>query len=111
MIARKVFVLGMVAAFTFLATSLVQAEESTVTTISVKGMHCAGCASKVASKLDALAGVQKSKVDAEKSVAIVTPKPKSALSPKALWEAVEKAGYEPIKLVGPSGTFTEKPKS
>jgi Cu+-exporting ATPase len=40
----------------------------------------------------------------------VTPKPKAVLSPKALWEAVEKAKKTPAKLEGPSGTFTAKPK-
>ncbi len=43
--------------------------------------------------------------------AAVKPKPKAAPSPRALWEAVEKAGQKPVKLEGPSGTFTSKPQS
>jgi copper chaperone CopZ len=74
-------------------------------------MHCAGCAAKVAGNLKAIQGVAGAQVDAEKEVAIVTPKSAATLSPRALWEAVEKAGYKPAKLVGPSGAFTSKPKS
>lgn len=81
------------------------------TTIAVEGMHCVVCASKVASNLQSVAGVHKAQVDAEKAVAVVTAKSSAAPSPLALWEAIEKAGYKPIKLVGPTGTFTAKPKS
>src|SRR5262249_43948091 len=43
--------------------------------------------------------------------AVVMPKPGQAVSPRALWEAVEKAGKTPTKLEGPSGTFTARPRS
>lgn len=95
-----------------LAANTVRAEDTpATTTISVEGMHCAGCASKVAKKLEAITGVAKANVDAEKSVATVAAKPSTNPSPKAMWEAVEKAGYKPTKLVGPAGTFTSKPKA
>ena len=42
--------------------------------------------------------------------AIVVPKGDATLSPLELWEAIEKAGKVPVKLEGPSGTFTSKPK-
>ena len=96
---------------TLLAAGLVQAADPPATTISVQGMHCAACASKVAGNLQAVTGVNKAQVDAEKAVAVVTAKANTAPSPRALWEAVEKAGYKPTKLVGPAGTFTTKPKS
>lgn len=79
-------------------------------TINVQGMHCAGCASKVSTNLQGIQGVQKATVDAAKAVAVVTSKSDANPSPKALWEAVEKSGYKPTKLVGPTGTFTSKPK-
>ncbi len=47
----------------------------------------------------------------EAKTATVTRKPQTALSPRALWEAVEKAGKQPMKLEGPNGTFTAKPQS
>ena len=99
------------AAVTLSATNLLQAADLPATTISVQGMHCAGCASKVAGNLQAVAGVQKAEVNAETAVAIVTAKANVAPSPRAMWEAVEKAGYKPTKLIGPTGTFTAKPRS
>lgn len=81
------------------------------TTISVPDMHCMGCAKKMAAKLYEVPGVATVKADVEKTTIIISPKPQQASSPKLLWEAVEKAGYKPAKLEGPSGRFTEKPKS
>jgi hypothetical protein len=40
----------------------------------------------------------------------VTPRPQVALSPRALWEAVEHAKKVPVKIEGPHGTFTAKPQ-
>ena len=86
------------------------AAEVKTTTILVKGMHCGGCAKKVATKLKAIPGVADAAVDASTSLATVTPQAGKAPSSRALWEAVEKAGYTTVKLSGPSGEFTEKPK-
>lgn len=112
MFTRRFLVFAVAFAALSLAGDLIPAADSPPsTTISVQGMHCAGCASKVAGNLQAVAGVTKAEVDATKAVAIVVPKSNAAPSPRALWEAVEKAGYKPTKLVGPAGTFTAKPKS
>jgi Cu+-exporting ATPase len=111
MTARCSIVFSILAAFALLTANAVLAADLPATTISVQGMHCAGCASKVAGKLQAVAGVSKAQVDAAKAVAVVTAKADDAPSPRALWEAVERAGYKPTKIVGPSGTFTSKPKS
>ncbi len=80
-------------------------------TISVQGMHCAGCAAKVTRKLEAVSGIDKAQVEAETGTAVVSAKADATPSPRALWEAVDKAGYKPTKLIGPTGTFTAKPKS
>ncbi len=111
MMNRRVFSMGLVAVATLGAANLTHAADPPATTISVKGMHCQGCASKVANNLQAVKGVGKADVDASKAVAVVIAKDNAVLSPKALWEAVEKAGYTPTKLVGPTGTFTKKPKT
>lgn len=79
------------------------------TTITVPGMHCGGCAKKIAAKLTAVAGVAKAEADVEAKTIKVTPKVNVAVSPKALWEAVEKAEQTPSKLDGPNGVFTKKP--
>lgn len=81
------------------------------TTITVPDMHCMGCAKKMANKLDAVPGVAQVQANVELTTLTVTPKVQQAPSPRALWEAVEKAGYKPSKLEGPGGTFVKKPAS
>lgn len=88
--------------------SAVWAANSTATTITISDLECQGCAKKVTAKLKEVAGVTAVEASVEAKTATVTPKPQTALSPRALWEAVEKAGKQPIKLQGPSGTFTAK---
>jgi copper chaperone len=111
MMNRLSMLLGIASAALLFASNTASAADPPPTTISVQGMHCVVCASKVSSNLQAVVGVQKAEVDAEKAVAVVTAKSREVLSPRALWEAVEKAGYKPTRLVGPSGTFVGKPKS
>lgn len=79
------------------------------TKLTVPGLDCASCAKKAGDKLYAVPGVGDVKVDIKSKLLIATPKRGAALSPRSLWEAVEKAGYEPSKLEGPGGTFTAKP--
>ena len=81
------------------------------TTITVDGMHCGACAKKITTRLQSVGGVAAATADPKEGLVVVSAKPKQSPSPKALWEAVEKAGYTPTKLVGPVGTFTKKPRS
>ena len=111
MMNRRFVLFGIASVVLLVAARTALSADPPPTTISVQGMHCVACASKVAGNLQAVVGVQKAEVDADKAVAVVMAKSSVAPSPKALWEAVEKAGYKPTKLVGPSGTFTSKPKS
>jgi len=92
-----------------LASKLPAAERVT-TSITVKDMHCAGCVKKNAARLYAVRGVKEVCVDMKKKTLFVTPQANATLSPRALWEAVEKAGDQPVRLSGPSGTFTAKPR-
>lgn len=85
------------------------ATDPTSITISVPDIDCAGCGKKLSTELAKVTGVSKAQVDVENKTVTLTPKSKQAPSPKALWEAVEKAGKTPSKLVSPQGTFTEKP--
>ena len=80
------------------------------TSIFVTDLHCKKCARKMARKLYAVPGVVKVQTNLKKDVAIVTPEVSKQISAVALWEATEKAGFKPVKLVGPSGTFTKHPK-
>jgi copper chaperone CopZ len=89
--------------------SYLHAAETGTTTIEIKGMHCAVCAGKVSKSLQQVAGVAQAQADATKANAVITPATDAKPSPRLLWEAVEKAGYVPLKLTGPSGVFTSKP--
>jgi len=80
------------------------------TAILVKDMHCTDCAKKIARKLYSVKGVKGVRAVVKTNTATVTPETGKQPSPKALWEAVEAAGFKPVKLAGPLGTYKEKPK-
>jgi len=61
--------------------------------------------------LTTVSGVESVRPDVEAQLAKVTHQAGKTPSPKAMWEAVEKAGFKPKKIESPAGTFTEKPKS
>ena len=79
------------------------------TTITISDLDCPSCAKKVAAKLSEVPGVEKVETDVDSQTAKVTAK--ATVSPKALWEAVEKAKKTPAKIEGPGGTFTKKPEA
>lgn len=79
------------------------------TTIKVDDMHCLTCAKKIAARLYAVPGVVKVHADVDKNLAFVVPQKDKMPSPRAIWEAVEKAGFEPLLVSGPGGSFTKKP--
>ena len=93
------------------ASSAATPEKSMKTTITLKVLSCEGCAKRVREKLSSVRGVDAVTTDLKTKSAVVTPKGETKLSPRQLWEAVEKAGKTPVKLRGPSGSFTSKPKS
>lgn len=93
-----------------LAASCGANDDQATTTILIPKMDCEGCAKKVAKALTAVQGVASVTSDVEKHRVVVTPKNGAKPSAKAMWEALEKAKYPPEKLIGPSGTFEEKPK-
>ena len=111
MFTRRLVLTVFVAALAGFISGRAQAADPQATTITIQGMHCGGCAAKVSRQLLAIDGVASAQADATQGNAVVSPQTNAVPSPRALWEAVEKAGYKPTKLVGPSGTFTEKPKS
>lgn len=102
-------VLGTVAVLTL--GSALWAADPAPTKITLTDLHCQGCVKKVTAQLVEVKGVAKVQADLETRTLTITPKAQTVLSPRALWDAVEKAKKEPTKLEGPSGTFTAKPKS
>lgn len=73
------------------------------TTIYVGDMHCAACAKKVSGRLFKVKGVMRVRTDVAADLAIVTPQTKKEIDPLAAWEAVRKAGFPALRLVGPQG--------
>lgn len=108
---RRQFVQGLIASAgsAGCAASLLAAAPHTV--IEVHNMHCNDCARKIASKLYGVPGVVAVRTNVTANTATITPQQQRRPSPKALWEAVEKAGFQPVKLVGPEGEFRSKPRA
>ena len=103
----------MITATVLVAFSLVntaRSAEPAYTTVNVKGMCCKGCVQKVASNLYVIRGVREVRCSIEKQVVFVIPQQSVDLSPRAIWEAVEKTDAQPLRLAGPHGTFAERPR-
>jgi len=82
----------------------------TYTTIHVHNMHCDECAKKIARKLYAIPGVVEVRADVDNNIAYVVPQKDKKLSARAMWEAVEAAGFAVARLEGPQGAFNTKPR-
>lgn len=84
--------------------------KKTTTVINTKKM-CAFCSKKIVSKFRKIDGVDDARADVKTKTFTVVPKAGRTLSPRTLWETVEQGGEQPVRLAGPSGSFTKKPKS
>jgi Cu+-exporting ATPase len=91
------------------SVSAAQPPQATTTKISLAKLDCTGCLKKITGQLTQVAGVDSVQGDLPTATLRVTHKPGMSPSPKALWEAVEKAKHVPTRLEGPSGTFTARP--
>lgn len=94
-----------------LGSSALRAAPPAATTITIEGMHCMGCAKKIAARLYEVPGVATVQANVPASAVTIGAKPETTPSPRALWEAVERSGYKPTRLEGPGGTFAAKPQS
>ena len=79
------------------------------TVVSVKKL-CPTCGKKIVQKLEQLPQTQSASIDVEQRIVQVVAKPGHNLSPRLIWEIVEKGGEQPVRLQGPAGTFTAKPQ-
>src|SRR5262245_32798773 len=101
----------LLAAFAFLVLNAsLWAATPPRTTITLKDLDCPACAKKLATQLAKVQGVAEVKTDLDAKTATVTARPNEQPSPRALWDTTEKAGFEPVKLEGPVGTFTDRPR-
>jgi copper chaperone CopZ len=85
-----------------------QTQNRTVVTV---GEMCGGCVKKINAKLDGFPGIATVQCDTRTKTVTITPTTNSVLSPRQLWDALDEIGKTPVKMVGPGGTFTSKPKS
>jgi copper chaperone CopZ len=85
--------------------------KSSITTITINGEMCSACVKKLKVSLAEVDGIASIEGDVETKTMTIKPKARKTLSPKELWEAVERAGKKPGKLTGPNGTFEAKPKN
>ena len=83
----------------------------TETVVFVEDLHCKSCAKKIAGKLYAVKSVAKVRTHVEKNYAIVTPQKGKELDAAKLWKASQKAGFQPTRLVGPTGVYLPDPKT
>jgi copper chaperone CopZ len=81
------------------------------TVVSIPDMHCPSCAKKLSKEILKVKGVAQAAPDFEAKAMTVTPQKGGSPSPRQIWEAVERAGYQPSRLKGPGGDFTAKPQS
>lgn len=88
--------------------SSVRAAEADRTLVTLEKL-CPNCAKKITVKLKALPGVTSVESSAKEKVFLIVSKRDAQPSPRAIWETIEKGGEVPVKLEGPSGTFTAKP--
>lgn len=86
-----------------------QADNVSQTTITVPEMQCPSCAKRMAAQLQRVSGVANVQANIEGKALMVAPQTGKLPSPRAMWEAVERANFTPSRLQGPSGTFTSKP--
>lgn len=107
--SRQLIAVFALACVMFAQAGTARAAEPVPTTISIPDLHCMNCAKRIGAELYKVSGVAAVQADIKTKTLIVTPKAGVALSPKALWEAVELAEEAPAKLTGPGGTFSKKP--
>lgn len=109
---RCLFVVAVaVLAFTAADSFAAEQRQSDATVVTVDGDMCAGCVKKIKAVLSEVKGIAEVTGDSKAKRVTIVPAPAVDLSPRALWEAIEKAGKKPVLLAGPQGTFKSKPKS
>lgn len=108
---QRAFCLLVVVVIILSASAAVRAadEQPRWTAVTVDEM-CWACARRITRKLESVESVGKIQCDTKTRRVFVLPKESYTLSPLEIWEALEEVGKKPSKLVGPSGTFSSKPK-
>ncbi|MEM6689016.1 MAG: heavy-metal-associated domain-containing protein [Planctomycetota bacterium] len=94
----------------FLASPSIGEEKKVATTTVTVGEMCGGCVKRITAHFEKVEDVSKIKCDIEAKTVMLFPAKDVQLSPLKVWEMMEGIGKKPVKLIGPEGTFTSKPK-
>lgn len=76
---------------------------------TIPHMEDEGCVASIRKEVMKLEGVASVECNIPAKKATITPKPGAKLSPRELWEALDRSGESASKLDGPGGLFTSKP--
>ncbi|MBX9787513.1 MAG: heavy metal transporter [Pirellulales bacterium] len=109
-VATRWFLAALIAVALQFPQAVWAAEPSTKTVITTRKL-CPVCGKKITEELRQIKGVADARMDINSKTFVVLPIRAVNLSPRLLWETVERGGEQPIRLIGPSGTFEEKPKA
>lgn len=107
--SRRVVLLTAVAAM--FGVGFTHAAEPPKTTVMTVGEMCGGCVKKITARLEKMPDVGKIECDIPAKTVTVTAKAGKTLSAATVWDAMVEIGKTPKKLVGPSGTYTVRPKA
>lgn len=94
----------------FAGGELRAASPATATTVVTVKKLCPSCGKKIVQRLSEMPHVAEASMNVDERTILVRCKPSGTVSPRAVWETVERGGEQPVRLAGPSGTFTTKPK-
>lgn len=106
---HRFFLLAAIALSSMLSATAWGGPPEGATLVSVKSL-CPVCGKKIVQKLEQLPQTQSASINVDQRIVQVVAKPGHTLSPRQIWEIVEKGGEQPVRLQGPSGTFTTKPQ-
>ena len=107
---RRGMLLAMAAMVVGLAAGMLNAADAPKATVMTVGEMCGGCVKKITTRLEKMPGVATIECDIAKKSVTVTPAAGKDVTALALWDAMAEIGKTPKKMVGPTGTFTERPK-
>ena len=107
---RRSVTLAVAAACVFARAADNARADSRQDTVITVGELCSGCVRNITERLKKVPDVSTVRCNTWANTVTVAPKPGKTLSPRTLWEAMQRVGNPPKKLVGPTGTFTSKPK-
>lgn len=85
--------------------------QSDATVVTIQGEMCGGCMKKMQGVLAKVPGIARVEGNVAAKTMTIVPAAPNVPSAKAIWEAIERAGKKPAKLVGPEGEFVAEPKS